>query len=215
MNTKIAPSILAADFGRLNEDIKTIEDFADMLHIDVMDGNFVDNISLGLVVIKGIKTKLQLDIHLMIENPEKYIEAFAKTNPEIITFHFEAAEDAKKTIDLIKKNKCKAGIAIKPETPWEETKPYMKDIDMILVMTVNPGFGGQEFIQDTIPKIKQLMEFIKTNNLEIEIQVDGGINMETAKYVRDAGANILVAGTYIFKADDRKKAIESLRGVNN
>ena len=211
LGIKIAPSILSADFGKLNEDIKTIEPFADMLHIDVMDGHFVDNISIGPVVVEKINTKLPLDIHLMIDNPEKYVEKFAKVNPEIITFHFEAANNPKKIIDLIKKH-CKAGISIKPATSLDKIKNFIENVDIVLIMTVNPGFGGQEFISDMIPKIKELRQFIKNNNLDIDIQVDGGINKETAKLALEAGANILVAGSYIFKADNRKEAIESLKG---
>lgn len=213
LGIKIAPSILSADFGRLNEDIKTIEGFADMLHIDVMDGHFVDNISLGPVVTEKINTKLPLDVHLMIDAPAKYIEKFAKINPEIITFHFEAAKNPKKIIDLIKKH-SKVGISIKPETELDKIKNFIEHVDMVLIMTVEPGFGGQKFISDMIPRIKELRQFIKNNNLNVDIQVDGGINKETAKLALDAGANILVAGSYIFNAGNREEAINSLRNTN-
>ncbi len=212
MKIKVAPSILSADFGRLNEDIETVAGEVELLHIDIMDGHFVNNISFGPVVVEWIRTNVPLDVHLMIENPDKYIKDFAKSKPDIITFHSEATDDIGATIRLIKESGCKAGISIKPKTALSEIIGHVKDVDMVLIMTVEPGFGGQSFMMDMLPKIKELRRYIEENDLDVDIQVDGGIKAETAKLAREAGANVLVAGSYIFGAKDRKKAIDSLRG---
>ena len=207
----ISPSILSADFANLERDIKLVENNgADWIHVDVMDGHFVPNITIGVPVVASIKkvTKLPLDVHLMIENPEKYVEAFAKAGADILTFHYECGSDIKSTIDLIKSFGVKAGLSIKPKTSPEVILPYLNDLDLVLVMTVEPGFGGQKFMQDCAEKIP----VIKANAPEnVVIQVDGGINAETARICTCYGANSLVAGSYIYKSNDVKVAIDSLR----
>ncbi len=207
----IAPSILSADFGKLSEEIASVERYADLIHCDVMDGCFVPNITFGNEVIKCIKSSKPLDVHLMIANPEKHIEAFAKCNEKIsmISFHLEATRQPKKIIKEIKDFGIKAGIAIKPKTPLKRILPFLDRLDFVLIMTVEPGFGGQKFMQSVLPKIKELRELAP----ELDIEVDGGINPETAKLAVKAGANVLVSGFYIFGAKDKKKAIENLRNL--
>ena len=212
--TIISPSILSADFANLERDIQKVERAgADWLHIDVMDGHFVPNITIGVPVTASIRkvTKLPLDVHLMIENPEKYIEPFAKAGADIITFHYEACHSTahiKDCIDLIKTFGLKAGMSIKPKTSADVVYPYLEKLDLVLVMTVEPGFGGQKFMQDCAEKIP----LIKNKaSKELIIQVDGGINAETARICTCYGANSLVAGNYIYKSDNIKSAIESLR----
>ena len=211
MDTIISPSILSADFANLERDVKKVQDEgADWIHVDVMDGHFVPNITIGVPVVKSLKkiTNLPLDVHLMIENPDKYIEPFANAGADIITFHYESGVNIEETIAKIKSFDIKAGISIKPKTKPEVLLPYLDKVDMVLVMTVEPGFGGQEFMSDCAEKIK----FIKENsNANLIIQVDGGINDKTAQICKSYGANSLVAGSYIYKANDTKKAIESLK----
>jgi len=202
MKLKIAPSILAADFGKLNDEIATVEKYVDLLHVDVMDGHFVPNITLGPPVVRKIKTELPLDCHLMIKHPEKYIEDFVKAGAASITVHQEACTHLHKIIQQIHSHKIKAAVAINPATPIEMIEEVLDDVDMVLVMSVNPGFGGQKFIDTALGKIMALRELAPN----LDIQVDGGINAETAKMCVDAGANILVAGSYIFGAKDRKKS---------
>ncbi len=205
----ISPSILSADFANLEHDIKAVKT-ADWLHIDVMDGHFVPNITIGVPVVASIRkvTDMPLDVHLMIENPEKYIEVFAKAGADILTFHYEAASDVKAIIKKIKSFGIKAGMSIKPKTPVDVVFPYLNDLDMVLVMTVEPGFGGQKFMQNCAEKIPAIKE--KAHDSLI-IQVDGGINAETARICTSYGANSLVAGNYIYKSADIKSAIASLR----
>lgn len=209
----VSPSILSADFANLERDIKAVENAgADWIHVDVMDGHFVPNITIGVPVVKSIRkiTKLPLDVHLMIENPEKYVEPFVKAGADIITFHYEAAgEKSREILKMIKSFGVKAGISIKPKTSPDEIFNLLTTADMVLVMTVEPGFGGQSFMADCAEKIP----YIKKNSPQnMIIQVDGGINAETAKVCTSVGANSLVAGSYVYKSDDIKTAIDSLRG---
>lgn len=209
----IAPSILSSDFANLEREIKRLEENgADWVHVDVMDGHFVPNLTIGAPVVKAMRRvcSIPLDVHLMIDNPKKYIKDFALAGSDIITFHYEAAKDnVKEIVELIKSYKIKAGISIKPNTPVSEILPYIDDIDLILIMTVEPGFGGQTFIDDCGLKINEIKEFIKDKNIIIE--VDGGINSKTAKICSGYGANALVAGNYIFSHPNMKEAIDSLR----
>lgn len=214
MKTIISPSILSADLCNLQTDIeKTIKAGCEYIHFDVMDGVFVDNISYGIPVLNSVRkrTNQVLDVHLMIINPLKYISAFAKNGADIITFHYEADSDVESTIEEIRKCGVKVGISIKPGTSAEKIYRYLDKVDMVLVMTVEPGFGGQGFIEETLDKIKAIRQYITSNNLNVDIEVDGGINDRTAVKVKQAGANVLVAGSYIFGADDINKAVESLR----
>ncbi len=210
MSAILSPSILSADFANLERDIRLVEKAgADWLHIDVMDGHFVPNITIGVPVIKSIRkiTNLVLDVHLMIENPEKFIEPFVKAGADLITFHYEAAEKPEEIISLIHSAGVKAGISIKPATKPESIYPYLKDVDLVLVMTVEPGFGGQSFIHECASKIPLIKEHAPAGLI---IQVDGGINNITSKICTSLGANSLVAGSYIFKAEDIEAACQSL-----
>lgn len=208
MRLKIAPSILSADFGRLNDEIKSIEKEADLIHVDVMDGHFVPNLTIGAPVVKKIKSRRPLDCHLMIEHPERYLEEFKEAGAKIITVHAEACgQNLRKTLRAIKQLKVKAGVSIKPATALKKIEAVLKEVDMVLLMTVNPGFGGQKFMKKVLPKIRQLRRI----SPGLDIQVDGGINAETAKEVIKAGANVLVAGSYIFHAKNRLQAIRSLK----
>ncbi len=209
----ISPSILSADFANLERDIKKVEDCgANWVHVDVMDGHFVPNITIGVPVVKSLKkiTKFPLDVHLMIENPDKYVEPFAKSGADILTFHYEAVKenDIVNLITKIKSFGIKAGISIKPKTRPDVLLPYLDIVDMVLVMTVEPGFGGQSFMSDCAEKIKVIRQNAPENLI---IQVDGGINAQTGKICKDFGANSLVAGSYIYGANNIKQAIESLK----
>lgn len=215
MKIQIAPSILSADFGKLNADIATVEPYVDLLHVDIMDGHFVPNITMGPVIVKSIQTKLPIDLHLMIEHPEMYIEEFVKAatanglpkEKVSVTVHQEACKHLHRVIQLIKSFGVKAAVSINPATPVEMIRDVLGDLDMVLIMSVNPGFGGQKFIPVALEKIREIRKL----KPDLDIEVDGGINAETAKQCVEAGANILVAGSYVFGAEDRKKAIESLR----
>lgn len=210
---KIAPSLLAADFAKLGEEVREVEEAgATLLHIDVMDGHFVPNISFGSLVMDAIKpyTTLPLDVHLMIENPDQYIEQFAKAGAEYITVHVEACRHLHRTIQLIRSYGVKAGVVLNPHTPIETIKHVLEDLDLVLLMTVNPGFGGQKFIDSVVPKIAELSYMIKQRNLDIEIEIDGGITAETIVPCAEAGATIFVAGSAIFGKEDRKAALQSI-----
>ncbi len=210
---KVAPSILSADFSRLAEEIKKVEKHVDMLHVDVMDGHFVPNITFGPPVVASIRkaTKLLLDVHLMIENPDEFIDAFADAGANSITVHVEAAKHLNRTISRIKSRKMKAAVALNPATPLSSIEYVISDVDMVLIMTVNPGFGGQSFIESVLPKIRALRELIDKKKLKVEIQVDGGINAETARMAVSAGADVVVAGSYIYQSRNPSATIESLR----
>jgi ribulose-phosphate 3-epimerase len=212
---KIAPSILSADFSRLAEEIMDVERAgADYIHVDVMDGHFVPNITIGPLIVEAIRpvTKLPLDVHLMIQNPDQYIDAFAKAGADYLTVHVEACPHLHRTIHFIKSYGVKAGVVLNPSTPVETIKHIIDDVDIVLIMSVNPGFGGQKFIPNVIEKIKQVKEMANAKNLNLEIEVDGGVNEETAKHCIEAGATVLVAGSAVFTQKDRKKAISALRG---
>ncbi|MDE6139241.1 MAG: ribulose-phosphate 3-epimerase [Candidatus Gastranaerophilales bacterium] len=209
----VSPSILSADFANLERDINKVEAAsADWIHVDVMDGHFVPNITIGAPVVKSLRsvTNLPLDVHLMIENPEKYIDDFINAGADIVTFHYEAVlpENISNLITKIKEKGVKAGLSIKPKTPPKDILKYLPELDMLLVMTVEPGFGGQKFMQDCAEKIKTIKNSAPENLI---IQVDGGINNETAKICTKFGATSLVAGNYIYKSNDIKQAITSLK----
>ncbi|MFH7818747.1 ribulose-phosphate 3-epimerase [Neobacillus thermocopriae] len=212
---KIAPSILSADFSKLGEEILAVEKVgADYIHVDVMDGHFVPNITIGPLIVESIRpiTKLPLDVHLMIENPDQYIEAFAKAGADYITVHVEACRHLHRTIQIIKSFGVKAGVVLNPATPVESIQHIIGEVDMVLLMTVNPGFGGQKFIPEVLPKIKKVKELAESKGITIEIEVDGGVNPETAKQCIEAGATVLVAGSAIYNQEDYHKAISLIRG---
>lgn len=202
---KLAPSILSADFGHLAEDVKKIEEGgADYIHVDVMDGHFVPNISFGAPVMKCLngKTGLPYDVHLMIENPDKYIEDFVTPQTEYITVHQEACTHLHRTVQNIKSKGIKAGVSINPATPVSTLECILPDVDLVLIMSVNPGFGGQKFITGTLDKVRELAEIKRAKNLNFVIEIDGGITLDNIKEVMDAGVEMAVAGSAVFKAED-------------
>ena len=211
---KIAPSILSADFSRLGDEVRAIEKAgADLIHVDVMDGHFVPNITIGPLVVQGLKklTSLPLDVHLMIENPERYIEVFAQSGSDWITIHAEVCPNLKGMIKKIRKLNVRPGIVLKPTTPIKTLFPVLDDLDLVLIMSVNPGFGGQSFIPSTLKKIERLKKIIDQNHSLLEIEVDGGVKIENIREVSRAGADIFVLGTGIFKTKDYAETIWKLR----
>lgn len=211
---QISPSILSCNFAEMGNDcLKMVKTGAEMLHIDVMDGHFVPNISFGVPIIKALRplTETIFDVHLMITEPHKYVEDFIRAGADIITFHLESDSDILDTIRTIKNADVKVGLSIKPGTPAEKLIPYLPYIDMALVMTVEPGFGGQKFMSDMMRKVKILRSTVEKLELEVDIQVDGGINAETGALAVENGANILVAGSYLFGAEDYNQKVQELR----
>ena len=214
-NVKIAPSILSADFSKMGEEVYSLEvNGADLVHCDVMDGVFVNNITFGIKMVEDIRkrTSLPLDCHLMIVHPEKYVERFAKAGADIITVHYEACQDnLKEVLTLIKEAGAKCGAVINPDTPVEKIADVLPLCDMVLVMSVFPGFGGQKFIPESLDKLRQLRKMIDESGREIDLQIDGGVTAENVAEIKAAGANVIVAGSAVFKAEDRKEMIAKLK----
>jgi ribulose-phosphate 3-epimerase len=213
---KISPSILAADFTRLGEEIKAVEKAgADYIHIDIMDGHFVPNISIGPFIVKAVKkiTNLPLDVHLMISDPDKYIDDFINAGSNILTVHVEAATHLHRTVTYIKEKGIKAGVSLNPSTPLSSLDHILEYIDMVLIMSVNPGFGGQKFIGNVIPKIETLRTMIDKNKFEIELNVDGGINIDNIEEIAAAGANVFVSGSGIYATPDYKETISLMKDL--
>jgi len=211
---KIAPSILSADFSRLAEEVRAVEEAgADVIHVDVMDGHFVPNITIGPLVVQGLKklTSLPLDVHLMIENPERYVEVFAEAGSDWITIHAEVCPNLKRMIRKVRQLNARPGIVLKPATPLKTLFPVLDEIDLVLIMSVNPGFGGQSFIPSTLKKIERLRKIVDQNRYPLEIEVDGGLKVENIREVSTAGGDIFVVGTGIFKTENYEETIRKLR----
>jgi ribulose-phosphate 3-epimerase len=211
---KIAPSILSADFSRLADEVRAVEKAgADVIHVDVMDGHFVPNITIGPLVVQGLKklTSLPLDVHLMIENPERYVEVFAQAGSDWITIHAEVCPNLKRVIRKVRESKARPGIVLKPATPLKTLFPVLDEIDLVLIMSVNPGFGGQSFIPATLKKIERLRKIVDQDHYPLEIEVDGGVKVENIREVSAAGGDIFVVGTGIFKTENYDETIRKLR----
>ena len=214
-NIKIAPSILSADFSKMGEEVRSLQDSgADLVHCDVMDGVFVNNITFGIKMVEDLRkiTTLPLDCHLMIVHPEKYVERFAKAGADIITVHYEACQDnLKEVLNLIKSTGVKCGAVINPDTPVEKIADVIPLCDMVLVMSVFPGFGGQKFIPEALDKLREVKAIVSACGKDIDIQIDGGVTPENVALVKEAGANVIVAGSAVFKAQDRRETIAKLK----
>ena len=218
MKTIISPSILGGSFSNMEKTISELDQSkAEYIHFDVMDGDFVPNLTFGPQFISNLRTKTKkiFDVHLMINRVNKFLDDYIKAGSNIITFHYEINEDLNKLIDKIKQNKIKVGIALKPKTTCEEIKKYLHFVDQVIIMTVEPGFGGQTFLSDQVNKIESISEYIKENNLNVDIEIDGGVNFETGKLCVDAGANILVAGSFLFKQSSLIMATNKLNDFFN
>ena len=218
MSIIISPSILGGSFANMQDTIRLIDrSKAEYIHFDVMDGDFVPNLTFGPQFISNVRSfsKKIFDVHLMINRVGKFLDEYIKAGSDIITFHLEIDEDINELIIKIKNNNIKCGIAIKPATPWEDLKPYLDNIDQIIIMTVEPGFGGQKFMDDQLSKITQIKKYLVDNQYQIDLEIDGGVNFETGKKCIDAGANILVAGSFLFKQDDLTQATNQLNEFFN
>ncbi len=216
MKPVIAPSILASDFANLESEIKMINSSqADWIHVDIMDGVFVPNISMGLPVVHAVKrhAKKPLDVHLMIVQPERYVEAFKEAGAEIISVHIEASPHLHRTVQLVKSIGCKAGVALNPHTPISQLEDIIGDIDLVCMMSVNPGFGGQKFIERTYEKVRKLRALIDEAGAKVHIEIDGGVNLQNAKPLIEAGADVLVAGNFVFSASDPINVIQQLKNA--
>lgn len=216
MNPLIAPSILAADFANIQKEVEMLNSSeADYIHVDIMDGIFVPNISFGIPVTEAIykHAKKPLDVHLMIQNPDQYLEAFRKAGAAVISVHYEACSHLHRTLQAIKQLGAKAGVAINPHTPVELLVDVLEDIDVVIIMSVNPGFGGQKFIENTYSKVKRLKSLIQENGADTQIEIDGGVNLENAPKLLSAGADILVAGSFVFSSPDSILTIAELKSI--
>jgi ribulose-phosphate 3-epimerase len=212
---KIAPSLLAADFSRLAEEVATVETSADLLHLDVMDGHFVPNLSFGVPVIAALRshTRLRFDCHLMTTNPAEYLAQLAEAGADLVTMHIEAVPDPSHAQTVATDLRLGFGVVLSPPTPWEAVEPFVELCEMVVVMSVHPGFGGQPFIPEVLDKVESLRKLVDSQGLSTDIQIDGGISTATARSAREAGANVFVAGTAVFGQQDRRQAIEELRHV--
>lgn len=211
----VSPSILSGDFANMGESVKKACDWgADLIHVDVMDGVYVPNITFGMPMVSAIKpySSVPLDVHLMITEPEKYVGSFVDSGADIVTFHPDASKDVRKGLDIIKSKGAKCGLVLNPDKPLDLVYPYLAEIDMVLLMSVFPGFGGQKFIESVLDKAKVLKEYIEKNNLNVDVEIDGGVSSKNAEKVRNSGVNILVAGSAVFKSENPSREISLIKG---